>query len=226
MTQSLGDPPSTAAIAPLVDLSAIADAVQCNLPAAFVQLQSLYDEVDARNEKNTRDLDLPCHRGCSMCCHESVFLTGLEFFYAWHHVQTQLSATARTEIVTRGLQLYRQLEPLLLALEQPPPPGERDHLSVARQIRFACPMLSPEGACRIYPARELLARLFGCSFNDEGGVYGCDIVGRHLGTKKVTLMRARPTTQRLNVLPLTEKRQVYPYWIHLLYGQAQAPTPA
>lgn len=210
------------ASAPTVDLAAIAQALDCDLTAAFAGLSALYAEVDARNEKNTRDLALPCHRGCSMCCHESVFLTGLEFFYAWHHVQTQLDAATRTQIVSRGLALYETHRAPIEALEGPIPPGERDHFSIAKNIRFACPMLTAEGACGIYPARELLARLFGCSFNDEGGVYGCHIVGDHLAGKTVTLTRARPLAQRLAQLPLTEKRQVYPYWIHLLYGPTGA----
>lgn len=206
-------------MAPRRDLQAMAAALGVDLPEAFVKLEGLYAAVDARNAKNTAGLDLPCHRGCSMCCHESVFLTGLEFFYAWNYVQTHLSDQERDGIVRAGLMLYSRFAEQIVALDGPVPPGERDHFSIAKTIRFACPMLSDLGACRIYPSRELLARLFGCSFNDEGGVYGCHLVAAHLANKTVTLARARPSARLLNELPLTEKRQVYPYWIHLLYRQ-------
>ena len=82
------------------------------------------------------------------------------------------------------------------------------------------PLLGPGGACSVYPRRELYARLFGCSFNDAGGVYGCHLVGDHLAGKQVTLLPARATARRLNELPLTELRQVYPFYIHALYGGA------
>ena len=70
----------------------------------------------------------------------------------------------------------------------------------------------------VYPVRELYARLFGSSFNEDGGVFGCELVGEYLGGRTVTLMRARAAAMRLNDLPLTFKRQVYPWYINLLYG--------
>jgi hypothetical protein len=66
-----------------------------------------------------------------------------------------------------------------------------------------------------------LARLFGCTFNDAGGLYACHLVADHVGDQTVTLLRARPTWRRLLDLPLTHKRQVYPYYIHLLFGAPQ-----
>ena len=161
-----------------------------------------------------------------MCCHESVFLTALEFFYAWHHVQTHLTDEVRAQIVADGLRLHAQFAAEIRALDGPVPEGEVDHFTIAKKIRFACPMLDGAGACRIYPARELLARLFGCSFNANGGVYGCHLVGDHLGGKTVTLLQAEPTARRLAAMPLTGKRQVYPYWIHLLYGDWAAQQQA
>jgi hypothetical protein len=81
-------------------------------------------------------------------------------------------------------------------------------------------MLDESGACRAYPWREINGRLFGCSFNDEGGVYGCHLVGAHLADQLVTLVRARPTATRVRTLPLGEKQQLYPFFIHSLYGRA------
>lgn len=221
---SENDPAGVPAVPPRRDLVALAAEAGVELSAAFTELSALYEEVEARNARNTRGLDLPCHRGCSMCCHESVFLTPLEFFYAWDYVQRRRSDAERAQIVRDGLRLYAQYGAEIAALDAPVPEGASDHFAVAQKVRFACPMLDAHGACRVYPARELLARLFGCSFNDAGGVYGCHLVGAHLGGKTVTLLQARPTARRLAQLPLTGKRQVYPYWIHLLYGEP-GPSP-
>ena len=188
------------------------------LQPALAQLQAIYDDVDQRNASNTKDLDLPCHRGCDMCCHESVFLTPLEFYGVWQYVQTSYDEATRSAMVAEGLRIYAEQKHLIDALEQPPPDGARDHFEIAKQIRFTCPFLGTNGECRVYPARELLARLFGCSFNDDLGVYGCHLVAKHLAGKQVTLLPARGTARRLNSLPLTEKRQVFPYYLNVLYG--------
>ncbi len=190
-----------------------------DLAAAFAGLQALYDEVDARNARNTAGLDLPCHRGCSMCCHQSVFITPLEFLYVWDYAQRHLDAELRAQVVAAGRALYRQHRAQIEALEAPVPEGARDHFAIAKKIAFSCPWLDAQGACRVYPARELLARLFGSSFNDQNGVYGCHLVDAHLGGKQVTLMRARPTARRLLDLPLTAKRQVYPYYFETFFGE-------
>jgi len=209
-----------AKVAPPVDLFAWAKDADVDLGPAFEALQRLYDEIERKNAALTQNLNLPCHRGCSMCCHESVFLTPLEFFYVWHYVQTHLTDQERQGIIEDGLKLYEEHRTQILALEEPLTGAQQDHFDVASRLRFACPMLSAAGACRVYPAREMLARLFGCSFNDAGGLYACHIVADHIGDQTVTLLRARPTWRRLLDLPLTHKRQVYPYYIHLLFGGA------
>lgn len=85
------------------------------------------------------------------------------------------------------------------------------------ELRFACPLLDDDGACRVYPVRGLYGRLFGCSFNDAQGIYGCHEAGAALGGKTVTLIRARAAARQLEQLPLTFMRQVLPYYIDLLY---------
>lgn len=201
-----------------VDLGTMVSALGVDLAVARAALLALYADVDARNAVNTAGLDLPCRRGCDACCHESVFLTPLEFIVAWEWAQEHLDDATRDAIVDAGLALHERERERIAALDAPPPEGARDHLAVARELRFRCPFLGDGGECRIYPVRELYARLFGCSFNDEGGVYGCHLVGAHLGGKTVTLVSARRAAERLRELPLTGKRQVYPYYLHLLYG--------
>ena len=132
--------------------------------------------------------------------------------------QRNLDDATLHAIIERGLAIYAEQRETIEALSQPPPQGAADHFEIARTLRFTCPLLDGEGGCMIYPARELYARLFGCSFNDEGGIYGCDLVGEHLAGRALTLLPTRPTARRLSALPLTFMRQVYPYYLHLLYG--------
>lgn len=197
------------------DLRVMARAVGVDLDEAFEKLRGLYAYVDERNAANTRDLGLPCHRGCSHCCKESVFMTPLEFFFAWDWLQSNASDELLQRIVTRGLALYQEHKPFIDALEGEHTP---EHDAIAAKLKFVCPILGDDGACEAYPGRELYARLFGSTFNEAGGVYGCHIVGGHLADKQVTLLRARPIAKMLESLPLTFKRQVYPFYIQWMYG--------
>ena len=210
-------PVSSSSQYPRNDLQALAAEAGVDLESALADLLDIYADVDARNARNTKDLALPCHRGCDMCCHECVFLTPLEFYGVWDYVQRELDDATRADMVQKGLALYQQHRALIDAFELPPPEGDRDHFAIASQLRFTCPLLGSAGECRVYPSRELFARLFGCSF-DGDSLYGCHIVQKHLAGKTVTLLQARGTARRLNDLPLTHKRQVYPFYIHQLYG--------
>jgi Fe-S-cluster containining protein len=201
-----------------VDLGAIASQLGVDLDVALGSLRALYGELDRKNDENTRSLQLPCARGCSACCRDSVFLTPLEFFAAWDRAQRTMADDVLDDVVARGLALYDQHRELILALDAPPPAGAADHTELVAGLHYDCPMLDAAGACRVYEDRELYARMFGQSFNDDGGVYGCHLVGAHLAGKTVTLVRVRQAAKLLGELPLTFKRQVYPYYIHMLYG--------
>lgn len=203
---------------PRIDLDALALEQGVDLRAALAKLRALYAEVDERNERNTRDLALPCERGCDSCCHESVFLTPLEFYGAWDLLQREYDDETLDYVVEEGLRIYEENRELIEALSKPPPEGAKDHTGLARKLRFRCPLLGERGACLVYPMREMLARLFGCSFNDDGGIYGCHMVGAHLGGQTVRLVRARPMAMRVHDLPFTDHQQVYPYYIEQLYG--------
>ncbi len=211
---------------PRLDLHALAAEANVDLDEAVARLMAIYDDIDARNARNTAGLDLPCHRGCSACCEESVFVSPLEFFAAWQWAQEHLDDDVRDRIVSEALAIYRAQKAAIDALSGPRPEGEADHTSIARSNRFRCPLLSDEGVCQIYPAREVYARLFGCSFNDERGVYGCDLVGAHLAGKEVTLVKARENAARLLDLPLTKLQQVYPWYFHWVYGGVPDPDPS
>ncbi len=218
----MSEPPSPRF--PAIDLAALVRGAGVDPDAARDGLRALYDDGDARNARNTATLALPCRRGCDACCHESVFLTPLEVLVAWDWAQASLDASTRDDIVARALAIHAKERDRIEALDGPVPPGARDHLAIARELRFRCPFLGEAGECRIHPVRELYARLFGCSFNDEGGVYGCELVGAHLGGKTVTLVSVRRAVSRLAELPLTGKRQVYPYYFDLLYGAGPRPA--
>ena len=195
------------------------------LEEAFAQLAALYRSVDAVLSATSSGLDLPCRRGCSACCHESVFLTPLEFLYAWHWAQMELPAAVLEGVVERGLAIYREYQALIEEIDIASHAGT-DAFALVKTLRFACPMLSADGACQIYPVRELFGRLFGCSFLEEGMLYACHLVEAHLHGRALPFLRAPQIAARLNELPLTHRRQVYPYYLHHLYHpQASLHTP-
>jgi|GEM_PF-1048638 len=204
---------------PIIDIRSLPETKEIDLADAFEKLAKQYQELDTCIEVTTSFLDLPCKKGCSDCCHESVFLTPLEFFYVWDWVQKEIPTEIRENMIERGLAIYEENRDLIEAFELPPPDGERDHFSIAERLKFTCPFLDGLGRCQVYPVREIFARLFGCSFDDGNGVYGCELVQEHLLGKRVSLLPARGMARYLHKLPLTEKRQVYPYYIHRLFGE-------
>lgn len=209
---------ATSELFPLIDLDALAHNQGVDLRGAFERLHALYEDVDELNAINTADLNLPCHRGCDMCCHESVFLTPLEFYYVWDFVQTHFTHQDRQLVIIKALAIYQYNKELIDACNGPIPEGQSDHWQFAKDLRFTCPLLGQEGQCTVYGVRELYARLFGCSMNEQSGVYGCHLVAGHLAGKTVRLLSARKTAQRLAALPLTHRRQVYPWYVRELYG--------
>jgi len=137
---------------------------------------------------------------------------------AWGLAQAQLTAMELDAIVRSGLDIYAEQRERIEAFDQPGVGGPEQRTALARALRFRCPLLGDDGACRVYPLRPLNCRLFGCSFNDELGIYGCDLVGQHLGGRTVTLLPARGTSRRLDALPLGQGRQVIPHFLQRLYG--------
>lgn len=207
-----------------VDLAGIeTGAAEWPLSRALEALRTLYGALDERLAATTARLSgLPCrghndsHGHCSICCHESVFLTPLEWFFAVDYMQRTFSREELTETIVAAHKIYAEHKTNIDALSQPPPQGEPDHFSIARHVRFTCPLLRPAG-CAVYPARELLGRLFGQSFNQQGGIYGCGLSGAFFGDRMATLVSMPAWTEQLCVLPLTHFRQVYPYWFAITY---------
>jgi hypothetical protein len=199
-----------------IDLHALAARDGVDLASALRALGAIYADIDARNARNTASLKLPCKSGCSSCCEESVLVTPLEFYAVWDQLQRTVDDDTLSRIVSDGLALFEKYRAVIEALEQKKPVS-------LLEVRFRCPMLDESGACRAYEWREIKGRLFGCSFNDEGGVYGCHLVGAHLADQIVTLVRARPAASRVHALPLTDKQQIYPFYIHALYGERAEP---
>jgi len=202
-----------------IDFAALAAQKGVSLSEALAALAELYVTLDLRLSETTVKLELPCGRGSDACCRESVFLTPLEFVGVWDYLQAVETDAVRAQIVLEGRRLYAEHRDLIDQFDLPPPNNESDHFSIARKLWFRCPLLGPKGACRAYPVRELYARLFGQSFNEEGGIYGCHRVGLHLAGRHVTLIRAKSAALALAKLPLTSKRQVYPWYLeHLARG--------
>ncbi len=207
-----------------VDLDAI-ETGDAALPIreALKALRDIYAALDDRLHTTTKNLALPCYEPrdgcatCSQCCHESVFLTPLEWLNVVDYAQSTFEPAAFEAMIREGLTLYASAQTTIDAFMQPPPDGERDHFSLARTLKFRCPLLGKDG-CSIYPAREILGRLFGQSFNKNGGIYGCALSGAFFGARTATLLKAEAWAARLQALPLTGYRQVYPWFFKQTYG--------
>ncbi|MCK6511608.1 hypothetical protein L6R29_16755 [Myxococcota bacterium] len=202
-----------------LDLVACSGLSETALRSSFSEIEALYRSVDGVLSAVSNGLDLPCHRGCSACCRQSVFLTPIEFLYGWHWAQTHLEEETLEEIVGRGIALYHEHKALIGSLEEASH-QKRDAFEIARGLRFDCPYLGGDGACRIYPARELLGRLFGCSFLSEGALYACSLVEAHLQGRSLPFPRAPQMAQMLRTLPLSSRRQVYPYYLFHLHRES------
>lgn len=183
----------------LIELRAVASELGDDLDQALAQLTALYTALDQRLAKTTASLELPCGPGCSDCCKQGVFLTPLEFFAIWDFAQNRLPKKQLGQIVESSLNIHREQQ-------------DKTHADP-----FACPLLADDGTCRVYPVRELSSRLFGCTFNENSGVYGCQMVGEKLADKTLTLVQARPVFQQLQQLPLTFMSQQIPYYVALFY---------
>lgn len=202
----------------VVDLHAHCAAQGIDLDDALARLRKVYDLVDEANARNTGGLDLPCHSGCSACCEDAVFMSELEFMALWHFCQTHVDDDERARMVHRSQRLVHDHAAVFAAMADRLARGEHDLTDLAMPLRLRCPILNDDGACQAYSWRELWGRLFGQSFNDEGGIYGCHLVGDHLIGRQVTLLPARATARRLLGLPLTRGSQLLPAWVVQWYG--------
>jgi Fe-S-cluster containining protein len=205
---------------PYIDLARLDLGVPgLDLPAALRELERVYRDLDATLAQSTATLPLPCRRGCDACCHQAVFLTQLEWWLVVDHAQRELSPAEWEAAVGQGLRIYAQHRALFDALDEPPPEGAPDHWEVARRLAYRCPLLGPAGACSVYPARELLARLYGGTWGRKAGeLYACDLVHQALGGLELRLHDATGLSQRLVGLPLTGERRPYPWFFHATFG--------
>lgn len=193
-----------------LDCAHVAHELDADYASASAALRALYADVDRRTEVNVADLALPCGPGCQACCHDRVLVTPLEFLLIWEHVQAQVPVARRATMVRAGLDIAAQIE------------SRRAVDPDALPLAFRCPLLEPDGACGVYPVRPLWCHLFGTTFNEQGGVYGCHLVGAHLAERTVTLLRAVPNARRIHALPLTFTRDTLPGWIALFFAAASA----
>ena len=91
------------------------------LQSGFTALAQLYRELDQALQRTTETLDLPCKAGCDACCHQSVFLTPLEFLAAWDWLQSEVSQSELSAIVTKAIRIYRLNQAVINRLDLPAP---------------------------------------------------------------------------------------------------------
>jgi len=86
-----------------------------------------------------------CRKGCSWCCHQSVFAVTHEFLYIKDHIQNHISGETGYKFMERA--------------------RKRSHLTINRslseqlKLREPCPFLE-EGSCLIYHVRPMACRIY------------------------------------------------------------------
>ena len=60
-----------------------------------------------------------------MLAHQSVFLTPLEFLAAWDWLQSEVSQSELSTIVTKAIRIYRLNQAVINRLDLPAPDGKR-----------------------------------------------------------------------------------------------------
>lgn len=202
---------------PFFDFDAILVAQDYTLAQAITKLNEVYQALEPRLEDLQKKHSLPCHAGCSQCCHQAVFITPLEWWFMVNHIQQTKSQAYLQFVIERAETIYRDHRETIEGFLKAPNSNEYDHWDSAKQLSFQCPFLQDDH-CGIYPARSLNARLFGCSFQSPGVVYACGLVEQALAQQTVNLLYAPKWNNRLAELPLTDARQVIPYYIMVSYG--------
>ncbi|MEL7367742.1 MAG: YkgJ family cysteine cluster protein [Myxococcota bacterium] len=186
-------------------------------PAVVLKaLDALYADVDAAVHRGQTGLELPCRAGCDACCHEAVFVSAPEFLAVAAYMSRTMTEDECRRIVAEMTAFADTFEDELLLLEALSAGAERDE--VAERIRFRCPLLSAQGRCSVYPVRELNARTFGASRDEQKGQpYGCELTHARLRilpkTASAGLMSAREARRWLkDRVPGAGPVRVYPWW--------------
>lgn len=180
------------------NLRALATALDEDLNQALADLQKLFAQIDRRIGARIKGMDFPCHAACSACCNAAVRISFLEYVALIEYLRSQ-------EL------LEHFFEKALTIIPDDIDPGDEKasdptksiiHTAAAQQT---CPVLGDDGLCQAYQARPLVCRLFGLSFNEQGGLYACQLVGEKFAGQELRLPRAQNILQQIRSLPLTEK---------------------
>ena len=187
------------------------DSVETTLTA----LREVYDRVDRSVAQGAAGLGLPCRSGCDACCREAVFVSAPEFLAVARYLIENESRPRRQAIVDAMMRWFDAFEDELLLLETITPGPERDE--VAMRVRFECPLLR-DGRCTVYPVRELNARTFGLTRDeDRNAPFGCGLTHERLrvlpSAAQDKLAGAREARRWLNErVPGATDVHVYPWW--------------
>lgn len=188
------------------NLHFISQALDVDLDQALHDLKLLYEQTDQRIAARTEGLDFPCHAGCSSCCNAAVRFSFLEYVAVVEELRAQ---NLLDDFLLKALAIdpddNNKADPILPEIDP-----------AAQQ---ACPVLGEDGLCRAYNARPLVCRLFGLSFNEQAGLYACQVVGEKFAGQELRLPRAQTILQQILKLPLSEKIDSFAVFARMLQDE-------
>lgn len=99
-----------------------------------------------------------CHRGCSTCCHQMIFVTSGEMGEIQAHLQS-LARPLRRAVAARIRKAVAKYRKWFSAIGGSSHPCASDQRWVSAQWEGTpCPLLDARGACSVYPARPIDCR--------------------------------------------------------------------
>ncbi len=117
----------------------------------MVICEQLYHSIDQLNISFTdqccqRKLPVDCKKGCSYCCHQSVFAVPHEVFYMMQYMEKSLTGNMRD-----GIRVATKVKN-----------GRTGKMTMQQLLHYkeACPLLDDTGQCIAYDARPMACRIY------------------------------------------------------------------
>jgi Fe-S-cluster containining protein len=174
------------------------------------RLKLIYDKTDALFRHISSQVSLPCTMGCDLCCNETVFLSELEWWAIAAYIKTNNLYNLLTRSFKRAENIYSAYKPIIDSLDTIPDDPTDATWQSMKKMNYRCPFLE-DGACQVYPQRELMGRIYGAGFIQPKRLYGCDKTHqRYIEVSE----KGKKIPPLINVLQFKQEISLLPYGNH------------